>query len=95
MAATTFLYVFAYDVERDSRRAKVAAILERDCSRVQFSVFEGRLTPAVARRLAARIGRLLGPDDSLRVYAVTADGLDESLALGGPPLPEKSGFMLL
>lgn len=95
MPRTTFLYVFAYDVERDSRRAKVAALLEQDCSRVQKSVFEGRLAAGEARKLAGRIEALLGPDDSLRVYAVTAEGLDASLRVGGSPIPEKTGFMLL
>lgn len=91
---STHLYVFAYDVVRGSARAKVAAILENDLARVQKSVFEGRLTPPQARRLAARIERVIAPGDSLRMYAVTADGLAASLSLGGMPLAEPSGFLL-
>jgi CRISPR-associated protein Cas2 len=92
---STFLYVFAYDIERDSTRAKVAAILEAEAVRVQGSVFEGRMSKAQAKRLSDRIAARIHPTDSLRVYALTSDGLDASFVHGVPPLPEKSGFMLL
>ncbi len=95
MARATHLYVFAYDVERDWAREKVAHALEEQLVRVQKSVFEGRLTQDQARRLARRVQAHLAPADSLRVYAVTADGLDASLVVGVPPLPEKHAFMLL
>lgn len=94
MARGTHLYVFAYDIERDRSRARVAKLLENELVRVQKSVFEGRMTPVAARRLAGKIGRELAPADSLRVYAVTADGLDASLSIGMAPIAEKSAFLL-
>lgn len=93
MPRASFLYVFAYDVERDRTRAKIAALLENEMVRVQKSVFEGRMTRAQAGRLQHKVAHAMGPGDSLRVYAVTADGLDASLAIGSP-LPEKSDYLL-
>ena len=89
------LYVFVYDVVRDSKREKIADLLGASLVRVQKSVFEGRLPPASARKLAHRAACHLGPDDSLRAYAVTTDGLAASLAFGGgAPLPEAHDFLL-
>lgn len=94
MPRATHLYVFAYDIERDGTRAKVAALLENDLVRVQKSIFEGRMTTHQAMRLAERIGGIIAPTNSLRVYALTAEGLDASFARGGAPLGEKSDFLL-
>lgn len=94
MPRATHLYVFAYDIERDRARARVAKLLENDLVRVQKSVFEGRMTPAAAKRMVRKIGQQLSPTDSLRVYAVTAQGQDASLAIGTAPIGEKSDFLL-
>ncbi|WP_296521626.1 CRISPR-associated endonuclease Cas2 [Rhodoplanes sp.] len=94
MARGTHLYVFAYDIERDRARARVAKLLENELVRVQKSVFEGRMTPTAARRIAKKIGREIAPTDSLRVYAVTAQGIDASLSIGAAPIGEKSAFLL-
>lgn len=94
MPRATHLYVFAYDVGRDRARARLATLLENDLVRVQKSVFEGRLSHGAASRLARQAAAEIAPGDSLRVYAVTADGLDASLAFGGTPLGEKSAFLL-
>lgn len=91
----THLYVFAYDVQRDSRRRRLADLLSAHLTRAQLSLFEGHLAPAAARRLARAAEELLGPRDSLKVYAITAQGLAGSLALGRAPLPERTGFLLL
>jgi CRISPR-associated endonuclease Cas2 len=94
MARPAHLFVFAYDVRRDASRGKLAALLERWLDRVQLSVFEGRLTVAEARALARRAAALLGPDDSLRVYAVTEAGRRASMAFGCAQLPEADDFLL-
>lgn len=87
--------VFCYDVSGHRARRRVATVLEDRCVRVQRSVFEARLAPKVAKRLAHRVARELEDGDSLRVYAVTADGLRRSFAFGAPPLPEDQDFYLL
>jgi len=95
MARPAHLFVFAYDVSRDATRAKLAALLDDSLDRVQYSVFEGRLTLAGARRLAAQADLVLGPDDSLRIYAVTEAGRRASMVVGRGSLPEAHDFILL
>jgi CRISPR-associated protein Cas2 len=95
MARPEHLFVFAYDVQKDSARTRVADLLDVHLSRVQLSVFEGRLSAAAAGRLAKRASLLIGPDDSLRVYCITEPGRRLSVAYGPRPLPEAHDFILL
>lgn len=88
------LTVFCYDVVDDRVRRRVARVFEDRCVRVQKSVFEARLTARSAAALVARAEPLLGPADSLRMYAITAQGLKRSQAVGGAPLPEDRDFYL-
>ncbi|WP_238258033.1 CRISPR-associated endonuclease Cas2 [Methylorubrum podarium] len=94
MSRTTFLFVFAYDVARDRARSRLHDMLAETLVRVQDSVFEGRLTPREADRLFERAAALIGPDDTLRLWAVGADGLARCRACGGPPVPEARAFHL-
>ncbi len=94
MPRPSHLVVFAYDVQRASARAKLAALLDRSLDRVQRSVFEGRLTLAEARALAEEGAEILGPEDSLRVYVVTEAARRVSLAFGGAQLAEADDFLL-
>jgi CRISPR-associated protein Cas2 len=95
MSDTEHLFVFCYDIERDSYRAKVAGILETKARRVQKSVFEGRMSLWGAKRMVERLRPHIAPRDSLRVYCLTADGLAASLSVGVPPLAEETHFLLL
>lgn len=95
MAETRHAHVFAYDVESDRQRAKIAALLERELVRVQYSVFEGRLSLPQGRRLADQVFALMGPADGLRVYVLDEAALGLSFKKGGgAPLPETSDFLL-
>jgi CRISPR-associated protein Cas2 len=90
------LTVFAYDISSDKRRRKVARALEKVAARVQESVFEVRMSAALARRTAAQINPLLGPGDSLRLYALGAAGQSRSQVLGdGAPMETDVGYWLL
>ena len=89
------LMIFCYDIERTRVRRRVAALLEAEAVRVQKSVFEVRMDPDRAARLARRAARLLDPGDSLRLYAVDAHGMARSRAWGPLPLPEAQDFYLL
>ncbi len=95
MVEGEMLYVVCYDISRDSARTRVAALLETELARVQESVFEGRMSAFAARRLGERAAVLIGPDDSIRIYAVGAAGLKRSLVFGPRPLPEADDFYLL
>jgi CRISPR-associated protein Cas2 len=95
MARPEHIFVFCYDIRKDSVRRKVADMLEADLARVQFSVYEGRMTADHADWLGTRTGALLEDGDSLRVYAVTAAGLKASFVKGPHPLPEPEGYYIL
>jgi CRISPR-associated protein Cas2 len=87
------LTVFTYDVSSDRRRRRVAKLLEDAATRVQDSVFEGRMTRARAEALAQRLNAELGEGDSLRVYVLAADGEARSRVYGdGPPLEPDEAF---
>jgi CRISPR-associated protein Cas2 len=89
------LMVIAYDVVSNKVRSRVADLLEDHAVRVQDSVFEARLTRAAAERLFRKVKRLIEDTDSLRMYAVTAAGLERSRVQGGAPLPEDGGFWIV
>jgi CRISPR-associated protein Cas2 len=89
------LYVFSYDISNDRARRRTARVLSRRAARVLESVFEARLTPAAAERLAARALREIGGHGHLRVYAVGASTQRRCLAFGGPPPQGPEGYWLL
>jgi CRISPR-associated protein Cas2 len=95
VADRPMLMVIAYDIVRARTRARVADLLEEHAVRVQDSVFEARLTRAAATRLFARAKRLIEPADSLRMYAVTAAGLERSQVAGGAPLPDDADYWIV
>ncbi len=66
-------YVIAYDIPDDTRRLKVARLLERFGDRVQHSVFELYLTPEEVATLEARLRALLNEaEDVVHWYALCA-----------------------
>lgn len=61
--------VFSYDVSDDRRRARLAKGLKDFLVRVQYSVFEGEITPKDEDRLISLVHRELSLDvDSVRIY---------------------------
>lgn len=61
--------VFSYDVSDDRRRARLAKRLKDHLVRVQYSVFEGDVTPPDEDRLVRLIHQELSLDvDSVRIY---------------------------
>jgi CRISPR-associated protein Cas2 len=95
MADQPMLMVIAYDIVRTKTRTRVADLLKDHAVRVQDSVFEARLTRAAADRLFDRVKRLIDDTDSLRMYAVTAAGLERSRVEGGGPLPEDGDYWIV
>ncbi|WP_414897033.1 CRISPR-associated endonuclease Cas2 [Rhodovulum sp. YEN HP10] len=89
------LMVFTYDVSQSKRRRKVAGLLEAAATRVQYSVFEARMSRPRADALAQRIAAHLDRGDSLRVYAIGADGLSRSRVYGDAvPFEPQEGYWL-
>lgn len=96
MSRTEMLMVLCYDITDAKVRRKVAALLEDHATRVQDSVFEARMTPQRAQRLAATAAEHLRPGDSLRLYAISADGRRHCAVHGtGVPMAEDQDFWLL
>lgn len=94
MAGREQLAVFCYDVSRDSTRNRIAAVLERFGTRVQFSVFECRLKASKAEAVSSTLDVMRDPGDSVRMYVVPEDGRRASRAAGGAPIAERSGVLL-
>lgn len=95
MARDERLCVFCYDISSDRRRRRVARILEEEASRVQYSVFEARLTASKVKLLEARIEAILDENDSLRVYSIGAVGERYCQVIGaGVPVEKETGFWL-
>lgn len=96
MARADMLMVFVYDVSSSKRRRQVAKTLEDHATRVQYSVFEARMSQKRADALGKRAASFLDQGDSLRVYAVGADGLRRSHVYGDAvPLETAEGYWLL
>jgi len=95
MARGEMLTVFSYDVSQDKRRRKIARLLEDAATRVQYSVFETRLSEARAAALSQRLASLLGEGDSLRVYVIGQNGERRSRVYGdGAPFECDNGYWL-
>jgi CRISPR-associated protein Cas2 len=63
------IWVVTYDIADDRRRRQVARALCNHMARVQESVFEGRLTPAMQRRLEQQAAALIeAGEDGIRFY---------------------------
>lgn len=96
MARARMLMVFVYDVSSSKRRRRVARALEEHATRVQYSVFEARMSQKRAEALGKRASSFLDSGDSLRVYAVGADGFRRSQVFGDSiPMETAEGYWLL
>ena len=96
MARGEMLTVFSYDVSENRRRRKIARLLEDAATRVQYSVFEVRMTRRQAEALAQRLAAHLGEGDSLRVYVIGHDGERRSRVYGdATPFESAEGYWLL
>jgi len=64
------LYLVSYDIVDDRRRNKLARVLQGYGTRVQYSVFECRLSKSQAKELELKARPFVKVDkgDSLRIY---------------------------
>lgn len=87
--------VVAYDIPDDRRRGRVAKLLEGYGERLQYSLFECRLTKVQYLRMREELGKLLVPDeDAVSLYSLCAEDLAKIERLGGRrPLPEGAVFV--
>ena len=96
MARGEMLTVFSYDVSSSKRRRRVARMLEAEATRVQYSVFETRMTRRQCAALCQRTAAMLGEGDSLRVYVIGHDGERRSRVFGDAlPFETAEGYWLV
>jgi CRISPR-associated endonuclease Cas2 len=95
MPASDQLIVICYDIASDATRRKMASRLERVGVRVQKSVFETRMRARRAQGLGEKLARLLGPEDSLRLYTVGRGGHAMSRAWGATPMAGAEDFWVV
>ncbi len=88
--------VVSYDICDDRRRLKVMKTVEAFGERVQYSVFECRLTAEQVGRLRERLRRLIAPEeDSVRFYFLGRRAVNRILVLGvGQVTPERRYYVL-
>lgn len=77
------VWVVSYDISDDSDRNRIAELLEGWGRRIQFSVFECRLTERQMKRLRGRVRRLADPRrDSVRWYPLCFPCAAKGFTLG-------------
>ncbi len=75
--------LIAYDIPDTRRRTRVARILDDVGTRVQYSVFEGRMEETELAATVARLKRTIRPDeDKVRIYRICAGCLKMAQILG-------------
>lgn len=67
------LYLICYDTPDNKRRRKLVDIIEEMSVRVQWSVFEGWMTPRQLEIMKYRLGRVIDDaEDNIRIYRLCA-----------------------
>lgn len=91
----TMLYVIAYDIPNDKRRAKVHKALCGFGDWTQYSLFECFLDAKAFVKLRAKLDTILKPEeDSVRIYPLCGDCQDRIGTIGGAAPKEKITYIL-
>ncbi len=90
------LYVRAYDIADNTRRAKLARKMEAVGERVQESVFEAYLTPEELTELLRKSKKwMVMREDSLRVYFLCAECRQKILTHGVNLITQPPGVVIV
>lgn len=91
------IYLIAYDIAEDDRRAALAGLLSGHGARVQLSVFECEIADREElEMLVGHIERLLEPvEDQVRLYPLNVAAVREMRVLGLRTLEERRDFWIL
>lgn len=86
------LWIVAYDIADDSRRTRVAELLEGRGQRVQFSVFECRLNDREMTRLRRKVAGIADERcDRVRWYPLCGPCSRKTLGIGSDLEADPSG----
>ncbi|MFQ5859058.1 MAG: CRISPR-associated endonuclease Cas2 [Anaerolineae bacterium] len=89
------LYVVAYDISDDRRRARIHKILSGFGKWTQYSLFECHLSRKQLLQLQARLDRHLKPEeDSVRFYYICDNCVAKADTVGGAPPQEDKLFLV-
>ena len=92
---TTTLYLIAYDITSDKRRAKVHKALRGFGQWTQYSVFECFLNEKQYLQLRQRLDKILeASQDSVRFYPLCASCRNKVETVGSPPPKEEIFFLV-
>jgi len=90
------MYLFAYDISDNRRRARVSKELEKFGLRVQKSFFQVDVAAERAERLKELLLARIDPKtDSLLFYPLCADCLGKAMVLGDGQLLQDVSFEIL
>lgn len=91
------LFVVAYDIVSDERRARVSNILVTVGARVQYSVFECDITDgrAVAELRQQILDELDEDEDQVRIYPIPSNAERAAEVLGRKRLEERTDFWIV
>lgn len=87
------MYVVSYDITSDRRRNKIAKTLEGYGTRIQYSVFECRLTEKKYKEMYRKLIQLMTDeeDGSIRIYSICGNCEGKIRTIGAiPSQPERS-----
>lgn len=84
-------YIAAYDIAQDQERARVAAVLEGYGLRVQFSVFQLRLTRSALGRLERDLEALGLQTGLVSIYRLHAGSSPRQIGAVPPPIVAEVG----
>ncbi|HOK01245.1 MAG TPA: CRISPR-associated endonuclease Cas2 [Spirochaetota bacterium] len=77
------LTVVSYDIVSDSRRQKLAKLLEGYGERQQYSLFECDLSERKLQELERRIKKIVDKnEDSVRIYKVCSKCMEKIIIIG-------------
>ncbi len=88
--------LITYDITDTKRRNKIVTLLEGYGVRVNYSVFEVEIKPHKVDGLVKELRALMEPNDSVRVYAFSADTIAKSYELNekrSEPFEKGSGYI--
>lgn len=78
------MYVVSYDITSDRRRNKIAKTLEGYGTRIQYSVFECRLTEKKYKEMYRKLMQLMTDeeDGSIRIYSICGNCVGKIRTIG-------------
>lgn len=90
------MYVVSYDIVKDRTRNKIAKELSNYGKRVQYSVFECKISDHQMNELYFKLTKLIqGEEGSIRIYHLCANCLKRLAIIGAEDEKEDSSLIVI